>query len=54
VTGAPADTFGDIPAEREIGRAGGGRSGPTLIAVAGIHGNERAGITAARRVLARH
>ena len=32
-------------ATREIGRAVGG-PGPTLIAVAGIHGNEPAGIAA--------
>lgn len=30
----------------------GDRPGPTLIAIAGIHGNERAGVEAARRVLA--
>jgi predicted deacylase len=40
-----------VPALREIGRVVGERKGPTLIAVAGIHGNERAGIGAARRVL---
>ena len=38
---------------REIGRAVGANRGPTLIAVAGMHGNEPAGIEAARRVLAR-
>jgi succinylglutamate desuccinylase len=37
---------------REIGRVVGDVPGPTLIAVAGIHGNERAGAFAARRVLA--
>jgi len=36
--------------DREIGRAGGEARGATLIAVAGIHGNEHAGIHAARRV----
>ncbi len=41
-----------VPESREIGRVVGDRQGPTLIAVAGIHGNERAGIGAARRVLA--
>ena len=38
---------------REIGRHLGAQPGPTLIAVAGIHGNEPAGVEAARRVLAR-
>lgn len=38
--------------EREIGRVVGELPGPTLIAIAGIHGNEPGGITAARRVLA--
>lgn len=36
--------------EREIGRVTGEARGATLIAVAGIHGNEHAGIDAARRV----
>lgn len=39
------------PVEREIGRVVGDEPGPTLVAVAGIHGNERAGVHAARRVL---
>jgi len=39
--------------ERELGRHRGDAPGPMLIAVAGIHGNEPAGIEAARRVLAR-
>jgi succinylglutamate desuccinylase len=39
--------------EREVGRLVGERSGPTLIAVAGIHGNEQAGIHGARRVIER-
>lgn len=39
--------------EREIGRVVGDRAGATLIAVAGIHGNEQAGIEGALRVLAR-
>lgn len=38
---------------REIGRHQGENPGPTLVAVAGIHGNEPDGIEAARRVLAR-
>ena len=36
---------------REIGRIRGERGGPTLIAVAGVHGNEYAGIAAATKVL---
>lgn len=39
--------------KREIGRARGDRPGPTLVIVAGVHGNEPAGILAARRVFAR-
>jgi hypothetical protein len=39
--------------DREIGRHRGDAAGPTLIAVAGIHGNEPAGLEAARRVFAR-
>lgn len=39
--------------QREVGRLVGYAPGPTLIVVAGIHGNEAAGIFAARRVLAR-
>lgn len=36
---------------RELGRVTGARPGPTLLAVAGIHGNEPAGLWAAERVL---
>jgi succinylglutamate desuccinylase len=36
---------------RVIGRVVGARSGPSLIAVAGMHGNEPAGLTAVQRVL---
>lgn len=39
------------PDGREIGRVVSDEPGPTLIAIAGIHGNERAGIGAARRVI---
>jgi predicted deacylase len=46
------DEAEDVPAEREIGRVVGELPGPTLIAVAGIHGNELAGVGATRRVLA--
>jgi succinylglutamate desuccinylase len=35
---------------RELGRARGERPGPTLLVVAGIHGNEPAGLFAAERV----
>ncbi len=42
----------ELPEGREIGRILGDAPGPTLIAVAGIHGNEPAGVGAARRVLA--
>ncbi len=38
--------------ERVVGRTTSGLPGPALVAVAGIHGNEPAGIYAARRVLA--
>ncbi|MFO0603649.1 MAG: succinylglutamate desuccinylase/aspartoacylase family protein [Polyangiales bacterium] len=38
--------------ERTIGRVAGARPGPTLVAVAGMHGNEPGGVLAARRVLA--
>lgn len=38
---------------RELGRVTGRDPGPTLVAVAGIHGNEPAGIASARRVFAR-
>ena len=38
---------------REIGTWDNGRPGPTLLILAGIHGNEAAGLLAAQRVLAR-
>src|SRR5471032_1408562 len=38
---------------REIGRIVGNAAGPTLVAIAGVHGNEPAGVEAARRVFAR-
>jgi succinylglutamate desuccinylase len=38
---------------REIGRLVGAEPGPTLVIVGGIHGNEPAGVEAARRVFAR-
>lgn len=41
----------EVPDTREIGRVVGELPGPTLIVVAGIHGNERAGVVAVRRAL---
>lgn len=46
-------TLGLADVSREIGRVVGPTEGPTLIAVAGVHGNEPGGVHAARRVLAR-
>lgn len=39
-------------ARREIGRIDGGRPGPTVLVMAGVHGNEPAGVRACERVLA--
>lgn len=50
---APTSVRVPLHVDREIGRLVGDRAGATLIAVAAIHGNEQAGIHAARRVLAR-
>ncbi len=44
---------GKLPEERLIGALASGGQGPTLIVIAGIHGNECAGLTAARRVFRR-
>lgn len=41
----------ELIGDREIGRVTGKMRGPTLIAVAAIHGNEHAGLPAARRVM---
>ncbi|NVL67762.1 succinylglutamate desuccinylase/aspartoacylase family protein, partial [Escherichia coli] len=50
----PASVRVPLPLDaREIGRIVGARPGATLIAVAGIHGNEQAGIHGARRVIER-
>lgn len=38
---------------RELGSVGGDRPGPTLICLAGLHGDEPAGVLACRRVLTR-
>src|SRR5262245_38429844 len=37
---------------RVIDRMGGAEPGPTLLVIAGVHGNEPAGVSAARRALA--
>jgi succinylglutamate desuccinylase len=51
---APEDTAIVTPAtSRLIGHVRGARPGPMILAVAAIHGNEPAGVAAARRVLAR-
>jgi succinylglutamate desuccinylase len=42
-----------IDCERVMGRVRGQEAGPSLVVVAGIHGNEPAGVEAGRRVLAR-
>ncbi len=39
--------------ERELGRAGNGAFGATLVVLGGVHGNERAGLIAGQRVLDR-
>lgn len=39
--------------ERELGRAGDGSDGTTLVVLGGVHGNERAGLIAGQRVLDR-
>ncbi len=49
----PSQQVGINLERREIGRIIGEAPGPTLVIVAGVHGNEPAGIAAARRVLAR-
>jgi succinylglutamate desuccinylase len=41
------------PLDRAVGRVRGAMPGPMLVAVAGIHGNEPAGVLAAREVLGR-
>ncbi len=43
----------DLTIEREIGRYGGTETGPLVICIGGIHGNEPAGVTALRNVLRR-
>ena len=42
----------DGPLERVVGRVRSSEPGPTLMVVAGIHGNEPASVLAARRVFA--
>lgn len=58
MTEKPSGTAGfrhraDEPVSRVIGHVAGREDGPTLICVAGIHGNEPAGIEALRRVFRR-
>lgn len=43
---------GSVAPTREVGRLTGDAAGPTLITVGAIHGNEPAGIEAAKRILA--
>jgi hypothetical protein len=51
-SGNPDPTLGtSLPSDREIGRYGGTRKGPSLIFFGGIHGNEPAGPRAIREVL---
>ena len=40
-----------IPPDRDLGRVGDATDGPLLIVVGGLHGNEPAGVFAAKRVL---
>lgn len=47
---APPSREPDPPTDRLIGRYGGGGEGPLLICIAGLHGNEPAGVEALRRV----
>lgn len=47
---APPSRESDPLADRLIGRYGGGGEGPLLICIAGLHGNEPAGVEALRRV----
>jgi succinylglutamate desuccinylase len=47
----PVGTLADLP--RVLGRVGAATSGPTLICVGGLHGNEPAGVRALERVFAR-
>ena len=46
----PPPSEPDLLSDRLIGRHGGGSDGPLLLCVAGLHGNEPAGIEALRRV----
>lgn len=49
MSGHPAGA--DAPPRRLLGRYDGGRSGASVVAIGGIHGNEPAGLIAAARVL---
>ncbi len=50
-TNAPTDHLGVGIADRVLGNVGKTSGGPTLLCIAGIHGNEPAGVHAVRRVL---
>lgn len=50
---APSPAEPDPPSDRLIGRYGGAGDGPILLCIAGLHGNEPAGVQAVRRVLRR-
>ena len=43
-------TFSPVETERLIGRYRGVEPGPTVLCVAGVHGNEPAGVHALRRI----
>ena len=47
---APPSRDPDLLSDRLIGRHGGGGGGPLLICIAGLHGNEPAGVEALRRI----
>ncbi len=49
----PGEATTGVACERVMGRVRGQEAGPSLVVVAGIHGNEPAGVEAARRVLLR-
>ena len=50
---SPPAAAAGVDCERVMGRVRGQEAGPSLVVVAGIHGNEPAGVEAGRRVLAR-
>ncbi len=46
-----SESAGPRTFRRILGRVSGGKAGPSLIVMAGVHGNEKAGIEASQRVL---